>query len=87
MGALLAGVSGAAGMMLAAPGAAYASSSVLPSICSQTGPTVTCTYAYTGAPQQFPALPDLTANVTVSGASGGAGGAPWRRWHRSHHDI
>ncbi|WP_433293700.1 Ig-like domain repeat protein [Pseudonocardia sp. CA-142604] len=50
-----------------------AAAAVLPPECSQTGPTVTCTYTFTGAEQSF-TVPSGTTSVQVSAI--GAAGAP-----------
>jgi hypothetical protein len=74
--ALLVGAGSAAGLALAAPGAASAATS--PTVnCTQGTTTATCTYtySYTGASQQF-TPPSGVASITyaLSGGGGGTGG-------------
>ena len=74
--ALAAGASGTAVLAAALPGAAAsAAPAALPANCSQSGPTVTCTYGYTGTEQTF-TVPSGIASVQVT-AIGAAGGADY----------
>jgi hypothetical protein len=55
--------------------AAAGSAAALPSNCSQSGSTVTCSYAYTGGEQQFAVPAGVSSvHVTATGAPGAAAG-------------
>ncbi|MGH3185432.1 MAG: hypothetical protein ACRDOE_26500, partial [Streptosporangiaceae bacterium] len=74
LAALVAAAGTAAGMVLV-PVAANAAPAALPSNCTQTGQTVACVYAATGATQAFtPPAGVGSVTVSLSGASGGLGG-------------
>jgi len=77
--ALVTGTGVTAALAVALPGAALAAPAALPANCTQSGPTITCTFGYTGAEQTFTVPSGITSvNVTAIGAAGGAdlGGHP-----------
>lgn len=60
--------------MLAAYGVGGSSAAALPSNCSQTGGTVTCTFGFTGTPATWTAPTGVkSAGLTMYGGSGAAG--------------
>jgi hypothetical protein len=72
----------AAGLALAAAvvsaGQASAAPAALPSNCTHSGPTVTCTYGYTGNEQTFTVPAGVTSvHVTAIGAAGGRYGSDY----------
>jgi hypothetical protein len=72
----------AAGLALAAAvipaGMASAAPAALPANCTQSGATVTCSYGYTGAEQDFTVPAGITSvQVDAIGAAGGANGGGW----------
>jgi Glycine rich protein/HYR domain len=71
--ALVTGTGVTAALAVALPGAALAAPAALPANCTQSGPTITCTFGYTGAEQTFTVPSGITSvNVTAIGAAGGA---------------
>ena len=71
--ALASGTGLAAAFTVALPGMASAAPAALPSNCTPSGATVTCTFGYTGAEQTFTVPSGITSvTLTAIGAAGGA---------------